>query len=49
VKDYIVSFVTSPGSFLIEAVVEYSVPEDSLSASLAKITRASRMSVISSA
>jgi hypothetical protein len=42
-KDYIVGFVTSPGSFLIEAVVEYSVPESSLNVSLAKIMRSSKM------
>jgi hypothetical protein len=43
VKDYIVGFVTSPGSFLIEAVVEHSVPDASFNVSLAKIVRASRM------
>jgi hypothetical protein len=42
-KDYIVGFVTSPGSFLIEAVVEYSVQEASFSSSLAKIMRSSKM------
>jgi hypothetical protein len=45
VKDYIVGFVTSPGSFLFEAVVEYSVQEASFNVSLAKIMRASRMSL----
>jgi hypothetical protein len=43
VKDYIVGFVTSPGSFLIEAVVEYSVQEASFSSSLTKIMRSSKM------
>jgi hypothetical protein len=43
VKDYIVGFVTSPGSFLFEAVVEYSVPDASFSSSLAKIMRSSKM------
>jgi hypothetical protein len=43
VKDYIVGFVTSPGSILIEAVVEYSVPQASFNVSLAKIVRASKM------
>jgi hypothetical protein len=43
VKDYIVGFVTSPGSFLIEAVVEYSVPDASFNVSLAKIMRSSKM------
>jgi hypothetical protein len=42
-KDYIVGFVTSPGSFLIEAVVEYSVPQASFNVSLAKIMRSSKM------
>jgi hypothetical protein len=43
VKDYTVGFVTSPGSFLIEAVVEYSVPQASFNVSLAKIMRSSKM------
>jgi hypothetical protein len=43
VKDYIVGFVTSPGSFLMEAVVEYSVHQASFNVSLGKIMRSSRM------
>jgi hypothetical protein len=44
-KDYTVGFVTSPGSFLIEAVVEYSVQQASFNVSLAKIVRASKMNI----